>query len=925
MSTAKEICEGVSRSLLDSPVTDIHLSDIASHITEWQELAPDLDLSEVEEKDIVDSYPSRPKLQRREALRKWKESNGDKATYRRLISVLCSQGRINTAQTFKKILTGLNDKENQQLWLNMAKYLRDCYSALPHPSCRQWPFAASTNYVDLDLYDTPLSSKSDRLHVGSLKPLTLKSIFSVDDQKTTRKVVLVEDVAGSGKSTLCWYACREWEAGRLFEDIKLLIHVSLSDNEVRCAMELADLIPHSSMEMRHAVAKAIAEVGGKGTCFMLDSCDEAPRLSRESFLFRFIEGAGGKSFLSCTSIILTSRPGIPRDLLECAHVTSKVIVKGFKSLETFIDATLSANTVERDQLFEALKMKPELYSLCHLPLHAVILVHLFDFFKENLPTTRTGLFYPLMCNFLIRHVLVAKHQLGTICDLTTDLPHEVYSSLCKVSKFAYDSIIDKSTRITQIMLKSAGIDPTPDNTFGFLQVHYKVMMYGPANLYTFPHLSLQEFLAAFHITQLKGDDQVTAFKRVFEQNPLSSVLSFYAGLTRLDVPTEICHLLLRVMENRLHLNTVVDKLQSSDTYKQADDMRRHILALTNCIYESQKVELMNHIPFSPEMVEDNVILASDFDRNNRHPHIEIPLPFMILYPTDCLSIAYFVRYACELIQKPSYVVLNLSSCMLKVQEIKALSQELCKPIQNHNLCLNLSYVWLTKQALQLIRTVLTSQSGVFGLVVTGCMIEDIHLALKYFIEGLNPKSLTYLSINELIWPEPIIHHLVLLLHSGQYLTTLNLCGCKFVFTNPRAMSLFCEALKYSSNLMRLFLDGCDINDQLLQFLAAAVTEGCRIQALDIGWNCYTSAGLTRFLQTLINRVRHTRLLVLSTDELETEHHSLVKEFNLKREELTWPFIPSKLSIGCKNKLWDKEGRSMHYLLSNPQHVAREPN
>ena len=101
MSTAEEICEGVPRSLLDSPVSDIHLSDIASKITEWRELAPYLDLSEVEEKDIVDSYPDRPKLQRRQALRKWKESNGNKATYRRLICILCSQGRASTAQSLK--------------------------------------------------------------------------------------------------------------------------------------------------------------------------------------------------------------------------------------------------------------------------------------------------------------------------------------------------------------------------------------------------------------------------------------------------------------------------------------------------------------------------------------------------------------------------------------------------------------------------------------------------------------------------------------------------------------------------------------------------------------------------------------------------------------------------------------------------------
>ena len=582
---------------------------------------------------------------------------------------------------------------------------------------------------------------------------------------------------------------------------------------------------------------------------------------------------------------------------------------------------MATDNDKRDQLIEALQMKPELYSLCHLPLHAVILVHLFDFF-DSLPTTRTGLFYPLMCNFLIRHVLVAKHRLGTIRDLATDLPQEEYLSLCKISNFAYDSIVDSRTLITPIMLKSAGIDPKPDNTFGFLQVHYNVTMYGPANNYSFPHLSLQEFLAAFHITRLEKQEQITAFKQIFERNPLSSVLSFYAGVTRLtDVPEEICHLLLRVMKNRMHFNTVADKLQSSD-YKPQDDIRRQILALMNCIYESEKVKLMDRITFSPEMVEDNVILASDFDKNNRHSHIELTLLFMILYPTDCLSIGCFARHACELITGSSYVVLNLSSCMLKTQEIKALSQKLCKQkIQNHNLCLNLTYVWLTKEALQSIRAILTRQSGVYGLVITATMIQDLRLALKYITEVLHHNSLTYLSINELIFPVPIVHHLVLLLHCGQCLTSLNLCGCIATLTDPRVMLLFCEALKYCKNLKRLFLDGCGINNQLLQLLAAAITEGCKIQALDIGWNQYTSDGLSQFLQTLVSRVQHTRLVVLSTDELTNEHHSLVEEFNAKRKQLLmWPFFPKTLTIACKNKLWDKEGKAMKYLLANPQYI-----
>ena len=121
MSTAKEICDGVPRSLLDSLVSDIHLSDIASHITEWRELAPYLDLSEVEEKDIVDSYPNLPKLQRREALRKWKESNGNKATYRRLICILCSQDRAKTAQSLKQLLIQTTESTSIEQDLDVAR------------------------------------------------------------------------------------------------------------------------------------------------------------------------------------------------------------------------------------------------------------------------------------------------------------------------------------------------------------------------------------------------------------------------------------------------------------------------------------------------------------------------------------------------------------------------------------------------------------------------------------------------------------------------------------------------------------------------------------------------------------------------------------------------------------------------------------
>ena len=936
MSNAKEICKGVPRPLLDSPVSDIHLSDIASHITNWQELASYLDLSEVEEKDIVDSYPNSPKLQRREALRKWKESNGSKATYRKLICILYSQGRAGTAEALKKILvssTGKKSDDKQALIINsFHHYLCDCYSSVAHPSSLQWPLLTSyAGYVDLDLYDAPVSLTvlmNAPMSILLLKPLPLKSIFDAGDQKAPRKVVLVEGLAGSGKTTLCWYACKEWAAGRLFTDIGLLIHVSCSDTEVRFAEKLADLIPHPDRDKRDAIADAIAHVHGKGVCFLFDGCDEAPQLFvRGSFLSCFIQGTGKRSMLPSASILLTSRPSPEIFFYLTGCITGKVIIKGFRSLNEFIEATVQ-DTSKRARLLEALEMKPELISLCYLPLHAVILVFLFDVLQEDLPTTRTGLFDPLVRNFLLRHMKSrTPHQVSCISDLSKDLPSDTYQSLCKISQLAYQCIVDRDNLVSQTVLESKGINPTTHDTFGFLNIHHKFTVSGATNLYAFPHLSLQEFLAAFHITQLNKSDQIAAFKQVYKQNPLSAVLSFYAGLTHLKVPERIVDLLFKVVRERYDLNAVVEKLQSARTYNPMDDIRRCLLGLMNCIYESQKEELIQHnIPFSPEVIPDTVMSASDFGRRGRSPRVEIPFLYMDLYPSDCLSIGYFVKRACELIhEQTAHVYLNLSSSLLKAREIKALSQELCRPIQTRNLSVKLSYVWLSKESLDLIGTVLRSESGLLALTVSGFMIEDIKLAMKYIIEGLvRPNSLGYLGINDIDLysrhASPIVHHLVLLLCSSRDMGTLNLCGSKKLFANPRAMSLFCEALKYSK-VTRLFLDGCNIDDHLLQLLAPAVTDSERyaILALDICWNTYTPAGLTRFLQTLAHRARYCTLLMLATNGVTNEHRHWVQVFNEARRQV-YPFF--KLSIGCKGDQWDKEYNSMHYLWGNPEHSSR---
>ena len=129
------------------------------------------------------------------------------------ICVLYSQGRAGTAQALKEILVSCaNDAEQAVLLDRFHDYLCDCYSDHAHPSSFQWPLLTSyAGYVDLDLYDAPVSltalMNTPGIPFHLLKPLPLKSIFDAGNQTTKRKVVLVEGLAGSGKTTLCWYIC----------------------------------------------------------------------------------------------------------------------------------------------------------------------------------------------------------------------------------------------------------------------------------------------------------------------------------------------------------------------------------------------------------------------------------------------------------------------------------------------------------------------------------------------------------------------------------------------------------------------------------------------------------------------------------------------------------------------------------------------
>ncbi len=75
----------------------------------------------------------------------------------------------------------------------------------------------------------------------------LKDLFQLDQEE--RKVILIKGPPGTGKTTLAWHVCQEWEPGKLFPEFDLIVYVHLRDPAIQVARSIVDLLPRRDDKM----------------------------------------------------------------------------------------------------------------------------------------------------------------------------------------------------------------------------------------------------------------------------------------------------------------------------------------------------------------------------------------------------------------------------------------------------------------------------------------------------------------------------------------------------------------------------------------------------------------------------------------------------------------------------------------------------
>ena len=98
----------------NKPCTESHLASISENIADWRAVSPHLGLTEAEETAILGSHPHSVPAQKIAMLRKWKEKQGIKATYKRLCRVFEKFKRADLVVVVKQLLAETSSSSDEE-------------------------------------------------------------------------------------------------------------------------------------------------------------------------------------------------------------------------------------------------------------------------------------------------------------------------------------------------------------------------------------------------------------------------------------------------------------------------------------------------------------------------------------------------------------------------------------------------------------------------------------------------------------------------------------------------------------------------------------------------------------------------------------------------------------------------------------------
>ena len=465
-----------------------------------------------------------------------------------------------------------------------------------------WPPVGNSTFINLVLIKQSPISRCDYYTVRGDMDDILESKEVVEYEEVFREyregaLVLVEGRPGSGKTTLVHKVTRDWATGRkVLQGAKMVFLITLRllnfSKKDQSLLEVLEVF-YGGEVSRKSVEHDLQECGGKGACFIIDGLDEyLLKNKKESVIYQLID----KTCLPFSMVIVASRPVATNKLRMCCSRRVEVIGFTKSQINEYVETypfngsdKVVSDMVSKLKLY--IDQHPNILHMCYLPVHAAMICFLFSQLEGNIPHTETRIYEQFTISTLLRQKTrkEEQQQLKSLNDLFGEDELQ-FRSICKL---AFDMIMNSQQVVSQSDAQVSLSDAT-SSVLGLLTVEHTSRHYGLEHLYTFHHLTFQEFLAAFHITGLEVQEQKYLLTKYSICRNMRNVWKFYCGLIKATI----------LQKNKEFLEDILgtkERMFTQLNYK------------VQCAFESQLVELCDYVVGNGSLYYNRThITPSDF-------------------------------------------------------------------------------------------------------------------------------------------------------------------------------------------------------------------------------------------------------------------------------------------------------------------------